>query len=36
MHAGISALGPAYMQAPGGEVDVVPAQHHQHPAAQSH
>src|SRR6516164_6784822 len=26
MHAGIPALGPAYMQAPGGEVDVVPAQ----------
>src|SRR5262245_28948554 len=29
MHAGISALSPAYMQAPGGEVDVVPAQCHQ-------
>ena len=29
MHAGIAALGPAYMQAPGGEVDVVPAQCHQ-------
>ena len=29
MHAGISALGPADMQAPGGEVDVVPAQCHQ-------
>ena len=29
MHAGIPALGPAYMQAPGGEVDVVPAQCHQ-------
>ena len=29
MHAGISALGPTYMQAPGGEVDVVPAQRHQ-------
>ena len=27
--AGIPALGPAYMQAPGGEVDVVPAQCHQ-------
>src|SRR5499427_5379766 len=26
MHAGISTLSPAYMQAPGGEVDVVPAQ----------
>ena len=26
---GIPALGPAYMQAPGGEVDVVPAQCHQ-------
>src|SRR5215472_1589756 len=29
MHAGIPALGPAYMQAPSGEVDVVPAQRHQ-------
>ena len=29
MHAGIPALGPVYMQAPGGEVDVVPAQRHQ-------
>jgi hypothetical protein len=29
MHAGIAALGPADMQAPGGEVDVVPAQCHQ-------
>src|SRR6516165_12128072 len=29
MHAGIAALGPAYMQAPGGEIDVVPAQCHQ-------
>ena len=29
MHAGIPALGPAYMQAPVGEVDVVPAQCHQ-------
>jgi hypothetical protein len=29
MHAGIPALGPANMQAPGGEVDVVPAQCHQ-------
>jgi hypothetical protein len=29
MHAGIPALGPAYMEAPGGEVDVVPAQCHQ-------
>src|SRR5262249_32098177 len=29
MHAGIPALGPAYMQAPGGKVDVVPAQCHQ-------
>src|SRR5262249_31123090 len=29
MHACIPALGPAYMQAPGGEVDVVPAQCHQ-------
>src|SRR6516164_6319698 len=29
MHAGIPALGPAYMQAPRGEVDVVPAQRHQ-------
>src|SRR5215813_7027121 len=29
MHAGIPPLGPAYMQAPGGEVDVVPAQCHQ-------
>ena len=29
MHAGIPALGPADMQAPGGEVDVVPAQCHQ-------
>src|SRR5262245_9413942 len=28
MHAGISALSPAYMQAPSGEVDVVPAQCH--------
>jgi hypothetical protein len=39
MHAGISALGPAYMQAPSGEVDVVPQDRHrfrfaprQHPA----
>jgi hypothetical protein len=29
MHAGIPALGPAYMEAPGGEIDVVPAQCHQ-------
>src|SRR5690348_14154180 len=29
MHAGVPALGPANMQAPGGEVDVVPAQCHQ-------
>ena len=29
MHAGIATLGPAYMQAPSGEVDVVPAQCHQ-------
>ena len=29
MHAGIPALGPAYVQAPGGEVDVVPPQRHQ-------
>jgi hypothetical protein len=29
MHAGIPALGPAYMQAPSGEVNVVPAQCHQ-------
>src|SRR6516164_1744386 len=29
MHAGIPALRPAYMQAPSGEVDVVPAQCHQ-------
>jgi hypothetical protein len=29
MHAGISALGPAHMQSPGGEVDVVPTQCHQ-------
>jgi hypothetical protein len=29
MDAGIPALGPAYMQAPVGEVDVVPAQCHQ-------
>jgi len=29
MHAGIPALSPTYMQAPGGEVDVVPAQCHQ-------
>src|SRR5215471_9583594 len=29
MHAGIPALGPAYMQASSGEVDVVPAQCHQ-------
>jgi hypothetical protein len=29
MHAGVPALGSAYMQAPGGEVDVVPAQCHQ-------
>jgi hypothetical protein len=29
MHAGIPTLGPAYMQAPGGEVDVVPSQSHQ-------
>jgi hypothetical protein len=26
MHAGIPSLGPAHMQSPGGEVDVVPAQ----------
>jgi hypothetical protein len=25
MHAAVPALGPAQMQAPGGEVDVVPA-----------
>src|SRR5215472_5452029 len=29
MHAGIPALGPAYMQAAGGQIDVVPAQRHQ-------
>ena len=29
MHAGIPPLGPAYMQAPGGEVDVVPTQRDQ-------
>jgi pyridoxine/pyridoxamine 5'-phosphate oxidase len=29
MHAGTPALGPADMQAPSGEVDVVPAQCHQ-------
>src|SRR5262249_55156640 len=29
MHAGISALRPAHMQAPGGEVDVVPTERHQ-------
>ena len=29
MHAGVPALRPADMQAPGGEVDVVPAQCHQ-------
>src|SRR5262249_18275559 len=29
MHAGISTLSPAYMQAPGGEVDIVTAQRHQ-------
>ena len=29
MHAGVPALGPADMQASGGEVDVVPAQRHQ-------
>jgi hypothetical protein len=29
MHTGISTLGPAYVQAPGGEVDVVPTQCHQ-------
>jgi hypothetical protein len=29
MYAGIPALGSAYMQAPGGEVDVIPAQCHQ-------
>ena len=29
MHAGVAALSPAYMQASGGEVDVVPAQCHQ-------
>src|SRR5262249_20318598 len=29
MHAGTPTLGPAYMQGPGGEVDVVPAQRHQ-------
>ena len=28
LHAGIPALGPAHMQAPGGEVDVVPARRH--------
>ena len=28
MHAGIPTLGPAHMQAPGGEVDVIPAQCH--------
>jgi hypothetical protein len=28
MHAGIPALGPTHMQAPGGEVDVVPSQRH--------
>ena len=28
MHTGIPALGPAHMQAPGGEVDVVPQCHH--------
>jgi hypothetical protein len=28
MHASIPSLGPAHMQAPGGEVDVVPAQRH--------
>jgi hypothetical protein len=27
MHADIPSLGPTHMQAPGGEVDVVPAQH---------
>ena len=27
MHAGIPTLGPAHMQAPGSEVDVIPAQH---------
>jgi hypothetical protein len=26
MHAGIPSLGPAHMQAPGGQVDVVPSQ----------
>jgi hypothetical protein len=26
MHAGIATLGPAYMQAPGGEIDIIPAQ----------
>jgi hypothetical protein len=29
MHAGITSLGPAHMQAPGGQVHVVPAQRHQ-------
>jgi hypothetical protein len=29
MHAGIPALGPTYMQAPDGEVDIIPAQRHQ-------
>jgi hypothetical protein len=28
-HAGIPALGPTYMQAPDGEVDIIPAQRHQ-------
>jgi hypothetical protein len=28
LHAGIPALGPAHMQAPGGQVDVVPSQRH--------
>ena len=29
MDAGIPALGPAHMQAPDGEVDIIPAQCHQ-------
>jgi hypothetical protein len=28
MHAGVPSLGPTHMQAPGGEVDVVPSQCH--------
>src|SRR5262249_34147280 len=35
MHAGISTLSPAYMQATGGEVDVVPAQRHQLPGSEA-